>query len=200
MIKWLFIIPITFIALVIGISVYLQPNSFIGCGEKPSGAGTDCDGADAIVVVSGGNTEARTAAGIRLYLNGWAQYLVMSGAALDKSGPSNAAAMKYQAEQAGVPSYAILIDEEAANTQQNAENTSSIIKDREFKNIILVTSGYHQRRASLEFNKIAVGDVIRNYPIGDDDWTWYWWATPRGWWLAGGELAKVVAFYAGASS
>ncbi len=120
MMKWFFIIPIAFATLIVAISFYLQPNSFIGCGEKPSGAGTNCDSADAIVVVSGGNTEARTAAGIRLYLNGWSQYLVMSGAALDKSGPSNAAAMKYQAEQAGVPSSAILIDEDAANGQTSS--------------------------------------------------------------------------------
>lgn len=198
--KWLFILPVLFVALIIGLSIYLQPNDFMACGKQPV-VGTDCDQADAIVVVSGGDTAARTAAGINLYKEGWASYLVLSGAALDKSGPSNAAAMKLQAQQAGIADDAILIDEEAMNTQQNAENALSIFKERDFHDIILVTSGYHQQRASLEFNKRADDTIIRNYPVvSDKDWGWYWWMTPRGWWLAGGEVAKIIAFYAGATS
>lgn len=152
-------------------------------------------------MVSGGDTQARTAAGIDLYKRGWASYLVMSGAAYDKESVSNAAAMKVQAEQAGVPPDAILLDEDAINTQQNAENSQLIFEERQFDDIILVTSGYHQRRASLEFNKLTEGVAIRNYPVlSDQDWGWYWWVTPRGWWLAGGEVVKVIAFYIGVSS
>lgn len=198
--KWLFILPALLVAIILGISFYLQPNDFMACGKQPV-AGTKCSSADAIVVVSGGDTKARTAAGIELYNEGWAEYLVLSGAARDKSGPSNAAAMQVQAEDAGVPRSAILIDEEAVNTQQNAENTQSIFKQRNFTDVILVTSGYHQRRASLEFNKRSDGIAIHNYPVlNDNDWGWYWWATPRGWWLAGGELVKIIAFYLGATS
>lgn len=200
MIKWLFIVPITLVAIIVGLSIYLQPNDFLGCGDKPI-ADTKCSAADAIVVVSGGNTVARTEAGINLYKKGWADYLVLAGAAQDKTSLSNAAAMKLQAQQAGVPDSAILIDEESANTQQNAENSQSIFEEHDFKDVILVTSGYHQRRASLEFNKLTEGVVIRNYPVvSDGDWSWYWWLTPRGWWLAGGEVAKIIAFYFGVSS
>lgn len=199
--KWLFSIPIMIASLLIALSIYLQPNDFIGCGTAPVPGSKTCASADAIVVVSGGDTQARTDAGIRLYSEGWAPTLVLSGAAQDKSGPSNAAAMKLQAEAAGIPASAIIIDEEAANTQQNAENVQSIFKERNFNDVILVTSGYHQRRASLEFNKRADSVVVRNYPVlSDGDWGWYWWLTPRGWWLAGGELAKIGAFYVGASS
>ena len=200
MIKWLFIVPITLAAIIVGLSIYLQPNSFLGCGDQPM-VDTECSAADAIVVVSGGNTAARTEAGINLYKKGWADYLVLAGAAQDKTGLSNAAAMKLQAQQAGVPEYAIILDEESANTQQNAENAQSIFSERDFNDVILVTSGYHQRRASLEFNKLTDGALIHNYPVvSDGDWSWYWWLTPRGWWLAGGEVAKIIAFYFGVSS
>lgn len=200
MIKLLFFIPAFIVALILGLSFYLQPNDFMSCGKQPV-VNSECAKANAIVVVSGGDTTARTAAGINLYKKGWADYLVLSGAALDKSGPSNAAAMKIQAEEAGVPAYAILVDEEAMNTQENAVNTQSIFNDRDFHDVILVTSGYHQRRASLEFNKRAGDTIIRNYPVvSDQDWGWYWWATPRGWWLAGGEVAKIIAFHLGTSS
>lgn len=196
--KWLLFIPVSIIVLVIALSIYLQPNDFTACGQRPA-VQTNCDTADAIVVVSGGDTAARTAAGIDLFKRGWANYLVLSGAALDKSGPSNAAAMKLQAQRAGIPADAILVDEEAMNTQQNAENSQSIFKERDFHDVILVTSGYHQRRASLEFNKRADATIIRNYPVvTDGDWSWYWWVTPRGWWLVGGEMVKIVAFFTGA--
>lgn len=190
---------LTFVALiVIGISFYLQPNDFSGCSDKPD---SSCAAADAVVVVSGGDTKARAQKGIDLYKDGWAHTIVFSGAAQDKSGPSNAEAMRRQAVAAGVPTKSILIDEEAVNTQQNAENTQSILASNNIKTAILVTSGYHQRRASLELQKQTydTGIVIRNWPVSSDkDWSQFWWATPRGWWLAGGELAKVVAFYTGA--
>ncbi|MFZ1250044.1 MAG: YdcF family protein [Candidatus Microsaccharimonas sp.] len=198
--KWLIITPIVLIVSILGLSIYLQPNSFIGCDTKPVSQ-TQCDKADAIVVVSGGDTEARTAAGINLYQNGWANYLVLSGAAFDKTGPSNAATMKLQALQAGVPISAIIIDEESVNTQQNAVNSQTIFEAEHLKDVILVTSGYHQRRVSLEFHTLASDGTIRNYPVTNDkDWGFFWWLTPRGWWLVGGEIVKIIAFYLGVRS
>lgn len=198
--RFLLIIPLLLIAFIIGATIYLQPNSFMACETVPNET-SGCGKADAIVVVSGGDTQARTQAGIDLFNNGWASALILSGAAQDKTGPSNAAAMKTQALNAGIPDAAIYIDEDAANTQQNAENTQTIFTENDIQSVILVTSGYHQRRASLEFNKLADGVEIRNYPvINDQDWSWFWWLTPRGWWLAGGELAKITAFYLGASN
>lgn len=198
--KYLLIIPVFLAVLIVSVSLYLQPSNFKDCGAKPA-ENTACSRADAIVVVSGGDTEARTNAGIDLYKNGWASTLVLSGAAQDKSGPSNAETMKVQAINAGVPESAIITDEQAANTQQNAQNTHEIFKQNNLSNIILVTSGYHQRRASLEFNKNADGITIRNYPVvNDKDWNWFWWLSPRGWWLAGSEVVRIIGFYFGASS
>ena len=197
MIKWLFIIPAFIAALIIGISFYLQPNSFIGCQETPITEAGKCEMADAIVVVSGGDTNARTDEGIKLFKNGWAGSLVLAGAAQDKTGPSNAAAMRMRAINAGVPANAIYIEEESATTEQNAMNTKTIFTDNNIKTVILVTSGYHQRRSALEFEKLA-GDIeVRNHPLTNDkDWSIFWWLTPRGWWLASGEIAKIIAFYA----
>jgi uncharacterized SAM-binding protein YcdF (DUF218 family) len=196
MIKWLLIIPILMAALIIGISFYLQPNDFIGCQETPLAETTQCESVDAIVVVSGGDTNARTDEGIKLFKSGWADALVLSGAAQDKSGPSNAAAMRARAQAAGVPFSAIYIDEYSETTEQNAENTQSIFSRNGFEKVILVTSGYHQRRANLEFEKRANTVQILNHPLlFDQDWSLWWWLSPRGWWLAGGELAKIGAFY-----
>jgi uncharacterized SAM-binding protein YcdF (DUF218 family) len=200
-IKWLFIIPGALIALIIGISFYLQPNDFIGCGDKPQAGSTQCVKADAIVVVSGGDTSARTAEGIKLFQNGWANSIIFSGAAQDKSGPSNAAAMRTQAINAGVPVASIYVEEESATTEENALNTHAILMNNNFHTVILVTSGYHQRRADLEFKKENTNTTVLNYPLlKDKDWSILWWMTPRGWWLAGGEIAKIVMFYVGGAS
>lgn len=199
--KFLIALGIVLIGFVVAATFYLQPNDFLGCQNAPI-AGSECDSADAIVVVSGGNTPARTMAGVEMYKNGWAPVIIFSGAARDKTGPSNAAAMKSLALEQGVPSEAILVDEESETTQQNAQRVRAILESHEMDSIILVTSGYHQRRANLEFNKFVGENVtIRNHPVANDgDWGWWWWLTPRGWWLAGGEIVKIIGFYAGVSS
>jgi uncharacterized SAM-binding protein YcdF (DUF218 family) len=198
--KWL-ISTVTLVAVfIVLVTVYLQPSSFSDCGVTPSSV-KGCGTSDAIVVVSGGDTQARTQAGIDLYKNGWADTVIFSGAAQDKTGPSNAEAMQLQAEEAGVPVSSIVIDGDSESTQQNAKNIKPIVGSRGYKDVILVTSGYHQRRASLEFNKQVQSIEIRNYPVtNDNDWSWFWWLTPRGWWLAGGEIVKIIAFYVGVTS
>jgi len=201
MIKWLFIIPAILIAFIVGLSFYLQPNDFIGCGDQPAVSGTKCAKADAIVVVSGGDTNARTDEGITLFKNGWANSIVFSGAAQDKSGLSNAAAMRLRALSEGIPKSAIYIEEDGSTTEQNAANTKTIFNNNNFNTVILVTSGYHQQRASLEFKKENPTMTILDHPLlTDKDWSFWWWVTPRGWWLAGGEVVKVIAFYVGFSS
>ncbi len=193
-------IAIVFALAVVGISTYLSPDGLSHCDTKPT-AQADCGSVDAIVAISGGDTVARTAEAIELYQNGWSELLVFSGAAQDKSGPSNAEAMKRQALAAGVPSANILIDETSETTKQNAANATGLFESNDIHSVILVTSAYHQRRAGLEFGQRA-GSAIRivNHPVmTDNQWSPWWWTTPTGWWLALSELFKVTVFYAGGS-
>lgn len=191
-------VVLAFVVIVIGLSVYLTPNDLAKCGERPSND-SSCGVAGAIVAVSGGDTDARTLEAITLYKNGWAPVLIFSGAAQDKSGPSNAAAMRQQALKSGVPDDAIVIEEYGETTKENAVNTQNIFVEKGISSVILVTSGYHQRRAGLEFN--ARTDVtVRNHPVASDDqWSWWWWLTPIGWFLAVGEFIKITAFFIGGS-
>lgn len=178
---------------------YLGPNDLQSCGEKPNNKSLNdkCHSADAIVAISGGDTAARTAEAIKLYKNGWANKLIFSGAAQDKSGPSNAEIMKKQAIFYDIPENNIIIEESSVNTHENASNTQALISANNLKRIILVTSAYHQKRASLEFQKRA-GDsmIVINHPVANDkQWTKNWYITPAGWWLAVGELVKIIGFY-----
>lgn len=198
--KTLIVSVCAFALVVLAIGAYLSPDGLRACGPQPSDTG-DCRKADAVVAISGGDTVARTAEAIRLYENGWGSRLVFSGAAADKSGPSNAEAMKRQALAAGVPAGAILIDEFSETTKQNATNTTNLIAENDITSVIIVTSAYHQRRAGLEFGERAGSSVrVVNHPVAtDNQWSAFWWSTPTGWWLATSELVKIGVFYAGGS-
>lgn len=186
-----------FIISVALIGKYLGPDDLAKCSSRPSEE-TGCEAVDVIVAVSGGDTEARTAEAIKLYHEGWAPKLVFSGAAHDKNSPSNAAVMRDIAIASGVPEEAISIDEYGRTTKQNAEETADLLKSETISSMILVTSSYHQRRASLEFGRRFETAEIRSHPVAkDSQWSTWWWATPFGWFLAIGELARILFFYMG---
>lgn len=187
------------ILLVIGgvwlIGTTLTVDDLRDCSTSPIAEQSECRPADAIIAISGGDTSARTQEAIKLYQQGWAPQLVLSGAALDKSGLSNAAAMQQQALRAGVPQAAIILDEQAADTAGNAAGLKPIVDHYGIKRVILVTSPYHQRRASLEFARTLGEDIeISNHPTPDDRY-WEpekWWLHPYSWYLALSELVKLI--------
>ncbi|MGO3702023.1 MAG: YdcF family protein [Candidatus Saccharimonadales bacterium] len=199
-----------FLAVVIGIALtivlvgaYLGPDDLARCSSTPNAEPglAQCQKADAIVAVSGGDTTARTQEAVDLYQRGWADTLVFSGAAADKEGPSNAAAMRQYAIDHGVPVEAIIIEEFSETTKENAALTNTVFADRDFRRVILVTSAYHQRRANLEFrNSVGSDVVVVNHPVSrDNQWSQWWWLTPSGWWLAGSEIVKILVVYMGIS-
>jgi uncharacterized SAM-binding protein YcdF (DUF218 family) len=192
MIRRLIFLVVSIISIIIGLSIYLQPDNLRDC-EKSPGVNSSCSSVDAIVAISGGDTVARANQAIELFKDGWSNVLIFSGDAIDENSPSNAYVMQQLAISAGVPAESIYIDEKADSTKQNAENTQLIFAELGINKIILVTSGYHQRRASLEFEKYTQDVVILNHPVlSDKDWSVWWWLTPRGWWLAGSEFAKII--------
>ena len=195
----LFLVLLTPVILALGF-VTLTPrilsiDDLSDCSGPSLARSSACAGADVIVAISGGDTDARAREAVSLYQQGWAPKIIFSGAALDKQGASNAAAMKNLAVGSRVPSADILLDEKSVNTADNASQVRAIVQQYEFKRIILVTSPYHQRRASIEFNK-RLGDIatIINHPTTSDRF-WSdktWWTTPWGLWLGVSKLIKVM--------
>ena len=185
---------------IFGIGSYLGVDDLSGCDiSSPSRTGV-CSSADAVVVISGGDTNARTDEAIRLYKSGWAPLIVFSGAAADKDGPSNAEVMHQRAIDNGVPAAAAAIEDQSETTRQNAQQVKERLTNLQAEEVILVTSGYHMRRAGLEFSRELGSVQVRNHPVASDrQWGDFWWLTPWGWLLALSELVKIGAFYVGAS-
>jgi len=146
---------------------------------------------DAVVVVSGGDSDKRIEKGVQLWKEGWAKALIFSGAA-EEGDVSNAAAMKNIAISHGVPAGAILIEEKSKTTAENAKFTAEIIKEKGYKNMILVTAPYHQRRTYNLFKKELPDVEILNQSAIDESWRKKgWWESNIGRFLTVGELGKI---------
>ena len=157
-----------------GIGYYLSPQ------QSPQKA-------DAIVVVSGGQTTSRAQKGIELYKQGYAPNIIFSGAAID-DGPSNAYAMRQQALDEGIPKDSIYIDEISQNTYENALHSKEIINQLKSKKIILVTSPYHQRRANQTFRAVLGPDYeVIGVSAFDDRWS------KSQWWRRGFPLFITIS-------
>jgi len=122
--------------------------------------------AQAIVVLGGGvrppevsgqapdlnNGSDRVWHGVRLFHAGKAPFLLMSGGSdLSQSASSEAEVMRQFAMDLGVPIGAIVLEERSRNTRQNAQFSAEMLKAQGVKNILLVTSALHMRRAVALF-------------------------------------------------
>jgi len=150
---------------------------------------------DVIVAVSGDNGP-RTETAVALWKQGYAPFLLFSGAALDPDSVSSAELMKRDAIRLGVPTEAILLEPASATTEENARLVAQLMADKGLHTAILVTSPYHQRRASMLFGRAFAPDglAFRNYPARDPEWDANrWWMREPSRTLTLVELAKLSA-------
>lgn len=154
--------------------------------------------ADIIVAISGGDTRGRTLLAADVYKQGWAQRLIFSGDTEQEGVISNAEAMRNIAVESGVPEQLIDLSVNADNTSQNANEVVDLLEGQDVSRIILITSEYHQRRASIDFKyeleNAGLGSVeIINYPYNETGWSrGGWWTRPGGWNLTVSEDIKIA--------
>lgn len=148
--------------------------------------------ADVIVVASG--SDDRIFHAIDLYKANVAPKIIVTGAA--QKGPvSDAAAMSVIAQSHGIPAEAIMIEERATDTYENALYANEIIQKNKFKNIVLVTSPYHQRRLYETFKSICniPKCLLFNSPSPYSAWHENtWWFTQQEKEHTTKELAKIA--------
>lgn len=88
---------------------------------------------------------------LRLYRAGKAPVVVCSGGSFAET--SEAQAMGRLLQEWGVPSEAILLEEQSLNTRENALFSYPVLKARGIRRILLVTSAIHMPRAAAVFRK-----------------------------------------------
>lgn len=163
--KWLIVLLLIIIS-VVGLYQLRVPHLLLGKYLSPS---DNLAKADAIVVVSGDTDRIQHA--IDLYKQGYAPKMILSGA--QKEGPtSNAFAMHLEASRSGVPDEAVILEEKATNTFENAVLTKEIVQAQGFRNLILVSSPYHQRRVYETFRSVYKGSGVtfQNNPSPYSKW------------------------------
>ncbi|MFM7840364.1 MAG: YdcF family protein [Nitrospira sp.] len=121
----------------------------------------------------GGVSLQRTLCGVALFAEGRAPRLVFSGgdAAIFGTGPREAVAMKRVALQAGVPDQAIVLDDRARNTVENARGVTRVLGQG---SVVLVTSASHMLRATALFRAqgLAVTPAPCAYSV--TNWPAFW--------------------------
>lgn len=165
--------------------------------------------ADAIVVLSGSNAYVeRTTRAAALFHESRAPLVVLTNDDT-RGGWSNALQRNpYFVERAteellnaGVPAERIKI---VPGVVSSTQNEALIIRDyavaERFRSILVVTSGYHSRRAlrslrnSFEGSGIDVG--LEPAPIGPANASRaWWWLQPDGWRTVAGEYVKLVYYW-----
>ncbi|MBI5066023.1 YdcF family protein [Candidatus Woesearchaeota archaeon] len=120
-------------------------------------------GIDCIIVLGGGfrggklsfESKKRVEAGANLYEQGFSNTLLMSGGfTVDTLKKSEGGEMKKFAVELGVKPNNIFIEEESLDTIGNAIFSKPIIKKKNFKNLLLVTSDYHLERSLFIFHYV----------------------------------------------
>lgn len=136
--------------------------------------------ADVIVVLGGGSYDSgfmkedtlnRVFRGYLIYKNIKKPIIVSGGG---KSKVTDAELMAQFLKEVGIPNKDIIKEEKSKTTTENAIYVSKICKQKGYKRIVLVTSGYHMRRAMKIFKQTGV-DIIP-YPADskkDDNYTVY---------------------------
>jgi uncharacterized SAM-binding protein YcdF (DUF218 family) len=138
-------------------------------GRYPPVTVEDVPAADAIVVLGGiGQLEKgdppvlelsdsidRLRHAAKLFAAGKGNLVIVSGGATEGDLPE-ADVMAMLLEEWGVPSAAILRETKSRNTRQNALQVRSILRAQGIVRVLLVTSGFHMRRAEAVFHKVGV--------------------------------------------
>jgi uncharacterized SAM-binding protein YcdF (DUF218 family) len=119
--------------------------------------------ADAIVVLgckSSARLRRRVECGVRLYREGVASVLLLSGGG---SGPEpEAEIMRRIALRGGVPQAALLIEPNSRDTVGNARETAVLLRTHGLRTVVLVSDRTHLRRAAPLFRLTGVAVAGRS--------------------------------------
>jgi uncharacterized SAM-binding protein YcdF (DUF218 family) len=155
--------------------------------------------ADAIVVLGAGlmnggslgdESMRRAITGIELYRTGLAPILVFSGPGRTENPPITEAEQRSSlAQQMGIPPEAILREETAKTTREEAVHISRVLSHRGLKRILLVTESLHLLRSKLVFENAG----LEVFAVASDNYSVASVSPGDRLWLAGRILKESAA-------
>lgn len=123
---------------------------------------------DSVADISGagtptGNMLARIVNAVRLHHRLKAP-IIVTGGRVYADRPAEANIVKRILVDLGVPKTAVILEDKARDTHENALFAKALILQRRFSHPILVTSAYHMRRSMLSFEQIGLNP--QPFPAG----------------------------------
>ena len=144
--------------------------------------------ADAIVVLAGG--KGRVEEGIRLYREHRARHLYFIGV-----DPSVRRSDLYRPRQGDPPVEGVVLEKTSRNTLENAIYARDLFARDNVRSILLLTSRYHMKRASILFRNALPPDVrIYLHPVDSTNVKEEWWSYGGSFRLLFREFYKYCMF------
>ncbi len=144
--------------------------------------------ADAIVVLAGG--KGRVEEGVRLYREGKGRWLLFIGV-----DPSVRRSDLYRPRPGDPPTTGVILEKSSRNTLENALYGRDVIAGRDIRSILLITSRYHMKRATILLRNALPKDVaIYPYPVDSKNLKEEWWNHQGSFRLLFGEFYKYCMF------
>jgi uncharacterized SAM-binding protein YcdF (DUF218 family) len=114
--------------------------------------------ADVIIVLGGGEigTWRRARHAAVLYQEGFASHIICSGGTMPGWGYSEADRCARALTKRGVPPQAIILEDRSMSTEENAIDSTAIMRQRDWKTAVVVSDNYHLWRSHWLFEKQGV--------------------------------------------
>ncbi|MCH5199039.1 MAG: YdcF family protein [Oscillospiraceae bacterium] len=167
-----------------------------------------------IIFIPGTSKSAITEKAARLYRLGYAKYVLPSGMYSSKNGKFASDKIdnpKYEGDyktefefckniliKNGVPESAVICEDRATNSMENAEFSARIIKDLEIeiKTAILCCQSFHARRAFMSYSRHFPNTKIFVVPTDTQDITKYnWFLHEKSYRIVMSELTKCGKYF-----
>lgn len=166
---------------------------------------------DAILVLSGSSTYVeRTEKAAELYRQGAAPRIFLTDdgersgwSRTERNNPPFVEMARKSLIEQGVSADAIeVLPETVDGTKAEADALCKKIKESNLKSILLITSGYHTRRALGVFEKTFADNNLMTEigiesaaPGNQTPAPFFWWLSLKGWRLVAGEYVKILYYW-----
>jgi vancomycin permeability regulator SanA len=107
--------------------------------------------------------KARLDTAAEWYRRGYFPILLVSGAT-GREGVPEGTAMKNYLVASGIPEASVLVDDQGVDTQASAKNTATLLRERGWKSVFVVTQYFHIPRTKLALSKFGISTIHHAHP------------------------------------
>ncbi|MDO6657807.1 YdcF family protein [Anaerobacillus sp. 1_MG-2023] len=174
--KW--IKGITFVALAVLITMFLNAGNWLTVNQKPVKA-------DIIIVLSG--ADGRSEAGLQLIDEGYSDILVLSNA-------YGFSEQEYNLIDDSLPSDSVWKDYDSFSTLDSAYYSRKLMDEQQLQSAIIVSSDYHLRRAKLNYGRaFKDSEIDLTFVASKSKYqSSFWWTDKHSIGVTGSEYIKLV--------